>query len=60
MTSTIKPANPNRRDLLLLLGATAVGVTGLSLLQAADHDAHGNNLADGCAKICRDFVKANA
>ncbi|MHB1309072.1 MAG: hypothetical protein ACYC23_18495, partial [Limisphaerales bacterium] len=56
MNATIKHANPNRRELLLLLGTTAVGFAALPLLQAADHDTHGSNLADGCAKACADSM----
>ena len=45
-----------RRDLLLTLGATAVTLTGLTQVRAAEHGAYGNSHADHCARACADCL----
>lgn len=45
----------NRREMLLTLGATAVTLTGVARLQAAE-PGHGGNHADRCARACADCL----
>ena len=56
MNTSIERAGLNRREGLLAMGAAAVGIDGLSGLQAAEHHSHGKSAADPCAKACADSM----